>query len=163
MGPLGEVEPADRDEYVRKGDYPHLPAIAHTVTQASPPPCSLQSATQSSQPAGSIGFNRPNTSEVPTTSLEATLPSAPTRTAEGVPLAPNARPTSKPESITTGDDNPCSRFRSTSPEETTSRLGAFSGRSDSQALRLGSIRWQKPQPGFQKRTAVGCPRKSASA
>ena len=81
---------------------------------------------------------------------------------EGVPLAPKARPTVKPESITTGEENPCSRFRSTSPVETTRSLGAFSGRPDSQALRSSSMRWQKPQPGFQNSTAVGCPAKSAN-
>ena len=48
-------------------------------------------------------------------------------TADGVPLAPKARPVLKPPSRTTGDPSPSSLLRSTSPVETTRSFGASAG------------------------------------
>src|SRR6266849_185031 len=88
-------------------------------------------------------------------------PSASTSTAIGVPLAPNRLLTLKLSSSTIGERKPSALLTSTVPVETTSNLGASLGGSASQAFRSSSIFWQKPQPGFQKRTSVFCPRKSA--
>src|SRR5215212_6835152 len=101
------------------------------------------------------------TAGAPTATSEATFPSESTSTAEGVPLAPKLLPTLNPWSSTTGELRPIALLSSTVPAETTSILAAPSGGLVSQALRSSSIRWQKPQSGFQKRTRVSLPLKSA--
>src|SRR5215210_6699049 len=95
----------------------------------------------------------------PTAISEATLPCASTSTADGVPLAPKARPTAKFWSRTTVELRPCSLFASSVPAETTSSLGASSGGFCSHSLRSESICWQKPHPGFQNTSRVCWPLK----
>jgi hypothetical protein len=62
---------------------------------------------------------------------------------------------------TTGELSPISLLASFVPLETTNSLGAPSGAFCSHSLRSGSICWQKPHPGFQKRTRVFWPLKRA--
>ena len=94
------------------------------------------------------------TSGPPTERPEATLPSASIRMADGVPEAPNASPVRNPWSSRIVDSKPCSRFASAAPVEMSTSCGAPSGRSFSQLLISSTSRWQNPQPGFQKRSAV---------
>ena len=81
--------------------------------------------------------------------------------ARGSPTRPNVRPAPKPSSNKTGALSPWARFASAAPLETTSSCGAPAGGAPSHALSSGSIRWQKPQPGFQNSTSTLPPRKSA--
>src|SRR5215203_2432888 len=103
------------------------------------------------------------TAGAPTAISEATLPCASTSTADGVPLAPKARPVAKFWSTTTVELRPCSLFASSVPAETTRTLGASSGGFCSHSLRSESICWQKPHPGFQNSTRVSSPLKLASS
>src|SRR5215207_6933302 len=99
----------------------------------------------------------------PTAISEATLPCASTSTADGVPLAPKARPTAKFWSRTTVELRPCSLLASSVPAETTRSLGASSGEFCSHSLRSESICWQKPHPGFQNSTRISSSLKLASS
>ena len=108
---------------------------------------------------GILPLARANTAGAPRAIGDAILPSASISTAEGVPVAPKARPVANPWSRTTVDFNSIRRFCAISPFETTSSFGASSGGFSSQALRSGSIRLQNPHPGFQNSTRVGAPRK----
>src|SRR5215207_4562602 len=103
------------------------------------------------------------TAGAPTAISEATLPCASTSTADGVPLAPKARPTANCWSKSTGEARPISLFASSEPVETTSNLGASSAEFSSHSFSSGSICWQKSHPGFQKSTRVSSPLKSASS
>jgi hypothetical protein len=77
--------------------------------------------------------------------------------AERVPIAPKATRTVNEPSSTMGDVDPIAVLASTEPVETTSALGASFGAASSQVPSSVNIRWQKPQPAFQKRTAAaGC-------
>src|SRR5215217_662749 len=119
----------------------------------------------SSQSPGLQAADRPapassSTAGAPTTTPEATLLSASTSTADGVPPAPNARPTTNCWSSTMGEFKPISLLASSVPAETTRSLGAPLGGFASHSLRSGSIFWQKPHPGFQKSTSVSLPLKS---
>src|SRR5215217_5389524 len=79
------------------------------------------------------------TAGAPTATSEATLPSASTSTAEGVPEAPKARPTANCWSNSTGEVRPISLFASSEPAETTSSLGAPSGAFASHSFRSGHL------------------------
>src|SRR5437764_608231 len=63
-------------------------------------------------------------------------------------------------SSSTGERSPIAWLSATLSVETTSSFGAPFGGRDSQALRSGSMRWQKPQLGRQKSTSILLPRKS---
>src|SRR6266702_2794612 len=103
---------------------------------------------------------RARTAGAPAASSEAILPCASTRTAIGVPLAPNVGPTAKFLSSSTGERNSIAAFSSTAPVVTTRSFGDPLGGLASQAFRSSSICWQKPQPGFQNSTRILLPRKS---
>src|ERR671920_1058049 len=106
---------------------------------------------------------RPRTAGAPTATSEAILPSASTSTADGVPEAPKARPAANCWSSTTLEESSISLLASSEPAEMNSSSGAASGLFSSHCFISGSICWQKPHPGFQKRTRVCWPLKSSSS
>src|ERR671921_679404 len=99
----------------------------------------------------------------PTATPEATLPSASTSTADGVPDAPKDRPAANCWSSTTLEESFISLLASSEPAEMNSSSGAASGLFSSHCFISGSNCWQKPHPGFQKRTRVCWPLKSSSS
>src|SRR5215213_9431361 len=80
-------------------------------------------------------------------------------TADGVPGASNADPTTSCLSSSTGELRPISRLASSVPVETIRNFGVSLGGLFSQALRSGSIFRQNPHSGSQKSTTTFSPLK----
>src|SRR4051794_9954851 len=119
--------------------------------------------------AGGVGGPNPaapfrggKPARAPAATLDATRPPASSRTAIGVPRAANASPAASPSSSNTMERKPSARVLASSPEDTTTSRGLSALAVSSQLNRSPCMARQKPQSGFQNRSSVSRPRRSAS-